>query len=199
MAYSRYDFMKARADPDTPESCPRFERGEDLRVAPFRCRDDQTRGVRRVMKRSQHPGDISNRRALDAPFRQRTGGITLEVDDDVVLTGIENLPEMKIAMDARPLRRRSCANRIVRNRFRISGCPVDNLQRVVQHRRPARCPVSYAADRKICPGVIAHRLIQRPLIQHGERFRRKIRVFVSDASATCSSAVLRPSILTLSK
>src|SRR5438093_10682439 len=57
------------------------------------------RRVRRVVKRTQHPRDISNWRSFDPALRQRPCGLSFEIDDDVILSGIQNLPQMEIAMD----------------------------------------------------------------------------------------------------
>src|SRR5438067_930950 len=76
--------------------------------------------------------DISNRRPLDPALRQRPRRLALEIDDDVILAGVQNLPQMEVAMDASALRhdlfRQQRAKPV--DDFAL---PVEQLQRVVEH------------------------------------------------------------------
>src|SRR2546427_13170725 len=51
------------------------------------------------MERSQHAGDIADRRLLDSPLGERPGRLSLEVDNQVIFSRGEDLPEMKGAMN----------------------------------------------------------------------------------------------------
>ena len=53
-----------------------------------------------VLKRAQHSGHITQGGAFDAPFRDRTGGFALEINDDEIVSREEHLSEMEIAVAA---------------------------------------------------------------------------------------------------
>ena len=57
-------------------------------------------GHRGVVKRAQHSGHISQCSALDPALTQGTGRLAFEVDDREILAGVQNLPEMQVAMNA---------------------------------------------------------------------------------------------------
>ena len=48
--------------------------------------------VRRVVKRAQHSGNILQGRVFASPLAQRPGGFSLEIDDDKVVAGEQDLP-----------------------------------------------------------------------------------------------------------
>ena len=52
------------------------------------------------MERAEHAGHIANGRSLDPPLGQRPGRFSLEIDDDVILARVQNLPQMEVAMDS---------------------------------------------------------------------------------------------------
>ena len=53
------------------------------------------------MKRSEHSGNVLERRAFLAALFERAGGLTFEINDDEVVAGEEDLAEMIVAVDAR--------------------------------------------------------------------------------------------------
>src|SRR4051812_9654851 len=57
-------------------------------------------GVRRVMEGAQHPGDVPQRAALDAALAQWPRRLAFEVDDDEVVAGVQDLPEVIVAVRA---------------------------------------------------------------------------------------------------
>ncbi len=60
------------------------------------------------MKGAHHPGDIAERGTFEFALAQRSGRFALEIQNHKILSGVERLPEMVIAMNA-DLRRRSVA------------------------------------------------------------------------------------------
>src|SRR5581483_9626004 len=59
-----------------------------------------------VRERTEHPGDVAERRALAAPLRKRSRGLALEVEDDPGVSGPERLAQVEVAVVAdRPPRR----------------------------------------------------------------------------------------------
>ena len=52
------------------------------------------------MKRSQHSGNILQRRAFLAPLLQGARGFAFEINDHKIAAGVENLAEMIVAVDA---------------------------------------------------------------------------------------------------
>src|SRR5690625_4873725 len=81
---------------------PRFEFSNSVRrsVSFFNVADQSELGG--VMKRTNHAGDIPQRWPLDPAFTERTGRFSFKVDDQKIFSGVENLSEMVIAMNADP-------------------------------------------------------------------------------------------------
>ena len=57
----------------------------------------------REVERANHAGHVAQRRSLDASFTDGSRVLPLEVNDDEVLAGEEQLRQMVIAMAANPL------------------------------------------------------------------------------------------------
>ena len=58
------------------------------------------RARRRVGERAQHPRDVAQRRALQAPLRDRAPGLALEVEDHPAALGEHGLAEVVVAVGA---------------------------------------------------------------------------------------------------
>ena len=56
------------------------------------------------MKRTQHPGHIDERRALQATLAQRPGRFAFKIEDNKIFPGKKELAQMIIAMNAHTLR-----------------------------------------------------------------------------------------------
>ena len=56
------------------------------------------RTERRVVERAKDPRDVLQRRTLSPPLGERPIAIAVEVDEHEVLTGVEHLPEVEIAV-----------------------------------------------------------------------------------------------------
>src|SRR5438270_11334772 len=56
--------------------------------------------VRRIMERTQHPGHVAQRAALDAALAQWPRRFALKVNDDEVVAGMQHLAEMIVAVRA---------------------------------------------------------------------------------------------------
>ena len=60
----------------------------------------QLRARRHVGERAQHPRDVAQRRALQAPLRQRPRGLALEVEHDPAAVAEHRLAEVQVAVGA---------------------------------------------------------------------------------------------------
>jgi hypothetical protein len=56
-------------------------------------------GVRGVVEGAKHPGHVGKRRKLEAAFAQGSRGLALEIDDQKILAGVQNLAEVIVAMN----------------------------------------------------------------------------------------------------
>jgi hypothetical protein len=52
------------------------------------------RGACRVVERTEHAGDVAQRRSLEAAFAERARGFAFEIEDDEVATRVEHLTEV---------------------------------------------------------------------------------------------------------
>src|SRR5262249_7472092 len=119
-------------------------------------------------------GDVLQRRALAASLGERARRLALEVDDDEVLAGIEDLPEVEVAMAAD-----------------AAGGDLALQERVkdLQHARLEHDGAPHALGKRLGKRLealarqledarleIAQRLIHRALHQRGERFGFEIRI-----------------------
>ena len=59
-------------------------------------------GVRYVMKRADHAGNIFDWRALDAPLAHGPGIVAVKILDDEIATGVKDISQMIVAMMAGP-------------------------------------------------------------------------------------------------
>src|SRR5438093_12657555 len=127
------------------------------------------------MERSQHAGDIADRRLLDSPLRERPGRLSLEVDNQVIFSRVEDLPEMKVAMNPGAfgcyLSRKHRAETIQHFSLKIK-----HPQCFVEH-NTTQCTKTAFQQLEHLPGVVPHGLVQRSLIQQRKRLRDKIRFF----------------------
>ncbi len=57
-------------------------------------------GMGGVVERTQHPGNVAQGGAFDAPFRDGAGRFALEIDDDKIASREKHLSEMVIAVTA---------------------------------------------------------------------------------------------------
>ena len=98
--------QKFGGDGGFPEARPGFQLRKFFRTAGgvFGERDQSG-----VAEGAQHAGHVFERRMLGAAFGERARGLALEVEDDEVAFGAQDLAEMIVAVDARPLRRRCAA------------------------------------------------------------------------------------------
>src|SRR6266545_1216840 len=87
--------------PLVPEKDPRLEEGGVL----LRRGSDPSEQPRvgRVVERSEHPGNVAKGRSLDAPLRQRPCRFPFEVDDHEVLSRVQDLTEVEVAVHPDPL------------------------------------------------------------------------------------------------
>ena len=88
------------ADPARPEHRPALEQ---WRVLPRRhaARPQALEcGVGRVVEGAHHAGDVAQRRALQPPLRERAGWLALEVGDEEVVAGAQDLAEVEVAVAA---------------------------------------------------------------------------------------------------
>src|SRR6266571_4058507 len=113
------------------------------------------------MERSQHAGDIADRRLLDSPLRERPGGLSLEVDNQVIFSRVEDLPEMKVAMNPRAfgcyLSRKHRAEAIQHLSLKIK-----HPQCFVEH-NTMQCTETAFQQLEHLPGEVPHGLVQRSL------------------------------------
>ena len=126
------------------------------------------------MKRTQHARDVVHRGTLMASLGQRARRFAFEIDDDEVLTGVEHLAEMQIAMDSHPHHAQPAAQEGIEARADF-GLMSDYLLRllaeILRERGAAALERAHHSTQQI-----AHRLIHRPLVEPRKRFRRKIRI-----------------------
>ena len=127
------------------------------------------------MKRSQHACDVADRRSLDPPLGQRTRRFAFKIDNDVILSSVENLAKMIVAMDAGPFRG-DFSQKQSTEAIQDFISEIQNLQRIVENSASEGTEVA-SQQLKYFSRMVAHRLIQRSLIQNGKRFRCKIRIF----------------------
>src|SRR5215471_19230393 len=84
------------------------------------------------MEGAQHAGNVADRGFLDAPFRKGSCGLSLEIDDDVVFSGVQHLAQMKVAVNTRSFcgdfSRQYCSK--AAHHFALK---VENLQCFVEH------------------------------------------------------------------
>src|ERR1700678_442479 len=80
-----------------PELGPGFERLGSIGVA---LGEVVERGEGGVAEGAQHSSDVLERGLLGAAFGERSGGVALEIEQDVVAAGAENLAEVVVAVDA---------------------------------------------------------------------------------------------------
>ena len=52
-----------------------------------------------VLEGAEHAGDVAQGSAFDAALAEGAGGFTFEIDDEKILSGVEDLAEVEIAMD----------------------------------------------------------------------------------------------------
>src|SRR5262245_39250950 len=85
-------------DPARPEHRPALQACRILpRRDPARAQALERR-VRRVIEGADHAGYVAQRRALQPPLRQRPRGLALEVGDEEVVAGPQDLSEVQIAV-----------------------------------------------------------------------------------------------------
>src|SRR2546423_28696 len=88
--------QKGASDMAMPESGPWLQQGKvRLRKVSEPKLFEQCR-VRNIIKRTNHPGDIFERRTLDAALAERTGGLTLEIYYHEILPGVKHLAKVVI-------------------------------------------------------------------------------------------------------
>src|SRR2546423_1316923 len=56
-----------------------------------------------MVKRADHCGYVAQRRPLDPPLTQRTAGLSLEIDDDEILAGKQQLAQSQVPVAANSL------------------------------------------------------------------------------------------------
>src|SRR5512146_526845 len=83
------------------EPVPPGARHRLARVRPGRS-EAQERGVHRVVEGAQHPRHVLERRLLLGALVHRATGLALEVGDDEVILDEQHLPEVVVAVHARP-------------------------------------------------------------------------------------------------
>src|ERR1700683_5256378 len=129
---------------------------------------------RRLSERAQLPADVAQGRALAPPFRQLTRGLALEVDDDEVLAGVEHLAEMQVAMRTLTRDRQAMLQERIEARADLVLVIEDRLrprlQLLGQYTHSAAELAHHAAKQ------IAHRLVDRALIERRIPFGREVRI-----------------------
>src|SRR5579884_2718864 len=80
-----------------PQIGPGLEHGNVFR-SNRRLRDQPAVGF--IVKRSDHPGDIPEWRALEPPLAERPRRLSLKVDDVEVVPGVEDLSQMIVSVDS---------------------------------------------------------------------------------------------------
>ena len=126
------------------------------------------RGAGGVVERAEHPGHVSERRALDPPLAERSRGLALEVDDDEVAAGPQDLAEVVVAVDADPLPADLVAgeDRVTSEELVLASEQLLDLG--------SDLVVAQAAERG--HRLRAHRLVQRALVHARDRLGREHRV-----------------------
>ena len=134
-----------------------------------------------ILEGADHPGDVAQRRALEPSLADAPAGLSLQVQDDEVLAGVEHLPQMVVTVDPEP-RHRELA---VHHRARLPE------QRLFQRHHGARVlarrlgqgiqPAAQEVERG--PGVDPERLVDRAAVVTGEELGRKDRILASATRA----------------
>src|SRR5689334_5686345 len=90
--------QKESTHPLVPGFGPTLQPGGSIRV-----RDDardmiKENSMRDVMKRADHAGNILNGRPFDAPLAHGSRVLSIKVGNDVIVSGIKHIGEVKVAM-----------------------------------------------------------------------------------------------------
>src|SRR5579862_1309594 len=115
------------------------------------------RCIRSVMKRPQHSCHVADRSLLNTPFRKRPRRLSLEVDNDVIFSGIKHLAEMEITMNSRSFRA-DLAGEYGAKAVHHLALKIQNLQGLIEHNASQRLEV-FLQDQKHLTRMISHRLI----------------------------------------
>src|SRR5207247_6043831 len=83
-----------------PEARGVLERADVLAADDRALRLPVHHGVRRVVERAEHAGHVAQRAALDAALAERPRRLALEVDDDEVVAGAQDLAQVIVAVRA---------------------------------------------------------------------------------------------------
>src|SRR5258708_2265790 len=88
-------FHECPRRPVPPEVSPWFHAGKIELAEGSDSQSLDCRGERRVVKRAQHPGNVSQSCTLETALTQRTRRLALEIDNCEVTAGGLNRPEMQ--------------------------------------------------------------------------------------------------------
>ena len=109
------------------------------------------RGAGRVVERTQHAGDVAQRRSLEAAFAERARRFAFEVEDDEVATRVQHLTEVQVAVDADALAA-GRAHHVVEPLEQLVGAPEDD--REVRRRTRSGTAVERRRTRSVCCAVL---------------------------------------------
>src|SRR6185436_13161532 len=122
----------------------------------------------------QEAGHVAQWRALVAAIAERTQHLAFKVDDDEVLAGREQTSQSKVAVRAQTLRGELAIHDRSQLPYEIRFALDHLLSDGSSIIREIRHPLAQQLEHSMNPRTDG--LIQRALIQHGERFGRELRI-----------------------
>ena len=162
-----------RNAPDTQRYQASAHGRRDGAVLDAHDRGLQQRGERRVVERADHPGHVAQRVVLAAALRQRLRRWPIEIDDDEVLAGVEQLLQVVVAVRA-DLQAGEALAQVRLEHLQHLFLAADEAPRVLDD-AVGDPDQAVAQQAQRLAHQVAHRLIVRSPVQRRIRGRREAR------------------------